>query len=196
MQSLATSTTFTIPLTMKLNDYIRVLPTVDKQTCEDLIETFNNNEDKRVRRSNKVQNFTELNYNSVAPPVTMNQLCRKIRTLTQIYTDHNPTGDRFFPKRYGLEEFRIKCYNDTQDCFSPHVDVGDLNSSKRFLAFLFYLNDDFEGGNTEFRLPDKQVIKPEQGSVLMFPPTWQYPHEGRPVTAGTKFIMSTYLHYV
>ena len=195
MPSPVMNTTFIIPLTMTLSDYIRVLPTLDKQSCEDLITTFYKHESKHKKRSNKVQHFTELNYNEVAPPVTLNQLCRKIRTLTNIYTDHNPTGGRFFPAKYGLEEFRIKCYND-DDCFSPHVDVGDRNSSKRFLAFLFYLNDNFDGGNTEFRLPQKQVIKPEQGSVLMFPPTWQYPHEGKPVLAGTKFIMSTYLHYV
>ena len=180
---------------MKLNDYIRVIPTLDKHACEDLITCYYKNEQKRVRRKNKIQSFSELNYNQVGPAHIMSQLCRKIRTLTQIYTDHNPTGDRFFPKRFGVEEFRIKCYND-DDCFSPHVDVGDRNSSKRFLAFLFYLNDNFEGGNTEFRLPDKHVIKPEQGSVLMFPPTWQYPHEGKPVESGVKFIMSTYLHYV
>ena len=88
-------------------------------------------------------------------------------TLVSIYTDHNPTGGRFFPSRYGMEEFRIKCYNDEADCFSPHVDVGDAASSRRFLAFLFYLNDNFDGGNTEFRLPNKQVIKPEKGSVSL-----------------------------
>ena len=181
---------------MKLSDYIRVLPTLDKQSCEDLITCYYANETKHVKRQNSVQNFTELNYNERADDYMMNCLVRKIRTLVNIYTDHNPTGGRFFPSRYGFEQFRIKCYNDDADCFSPHVDVGDANSSKRFLAFLFYLNDNFDGGFTEFRLPDKKVIKPEQGSVLMFPPTWQYPHEGKPVTAGTKFIMSTYLHYV
>ena len=181
---------------MKLSEYIRVLPALDNRSCEDLITCFYANEPKHVKRQNKVQNFTELNYNQIADDYVMNCLVRKIRTLVSIYTDHNPTGGRFFPSRYGMEEFRIKCYNDEADCFSPHVDVGDAASSRRFLAFLFYLNDNFDGGNTEFRLPNKQVIKPEKGSVLMFPPTWQYPHEGRPVTAGTKFIMSTYLHYV
>jgi len=181
---------------MKLSDYIRVLPALDKKTSEDLITTYYKNEDKRVRRLNRVQSFTELNYNQVSDDHTLNCLVRKVRTLVNIYKDHNPTGGRFFPEKYGVEEFRIKCYNEDEDCFSPHVDVGDANSSKRFLAFLFYLNDNFDGGNTVFKLPEKHIITPEQGSVLMFPPTWQYPHEGKPVIAGTKFIMSTYLHYV
>ena len=188
--------TFTIPLIMKLLDYVRTTPALSPSDCDDLINLFIENKDKHIQRLNPVQSFTELNYNNVAPPQQLNCLARKIKTLVNIYTDQNPTGGRFFPQKYGIEEFRIKCYNNDGNCFNQHVDIGDLNSSKRFLAFLFYLNDDFEGGTTVFKLPDKEVIKPESGTVLMFPPTWQYPHEGKPVITGTKYIMSTYLNYV
>jgi hypothetical protein len=43
-------------------------------------------------------------------------------------------------------------------------------------------------------LPDKQV-QPVKGSVIVFPPTWQYPHAGLPLISGTKYIMSTYLNF-
>ena len=181
---------------MKLSDYIRVAPALDTKTCEDLIATYCENDDQAIRRLNRVQAFHELNYNQVAEDHLMHCLVRKVKTLVSIYKDHNPTGGRFFPEKFGLEEFRIKCYNEGEDCFSQHVDVGDANSSKRFLAFLFYLNNNFDGGNTVFKLPEKHIITPTQGDVLMFPPTWQYPHEGKPVIKGKKFIMSTYLHYV
>ncbi|BCU94503.1 MAG: hypothetical protein CM15mV5_1640 [uncultured marine virus] len=51
-----------------------------------------------------------------------------------------------------LWEFaRIKKYTkNTEDQFAPHVDVGDHASAKRFLAFLVYLNDVEEGGETNF----------------------------------------------
>ena len=181
---------------MKLSEYIRVLPALDRASCEDLISCYKEHRDNHIRRLNRVQAFTEMNYNQVAPEHTMNCLARKIKTLVSVYKDHNPTGGRFFPERFGVEEFRIKCYNEGEDCFSQHVDVGDATSSKRFLSLLFYLNDDFGGGNTVFKLPDKLAVKPVQGDVLIFPPTWQYPHEGKPVIDGTKYIMSTYLHYV
>ncbi len=77
--------------------------------------------------------------------------------------------------------------------FSDHVDVGDLVSSKRYLAFLFYLNDDFTGGKTIF-YPDTEIT-PVKGSVVIFPPSWQYPHAGLPVESGNKYIMSSYLNY-
>ena len=181
---------------MKLREFIRVAPGLAPTNCADLISCFKSNEDKQVKRLNRVQSFSELNYNEVASVNDLNCLARKIKTLVNIYTDHNPTGGRFFPKRWGVEEFRIKCYNNGGDCFNQHVDVGDLGSSKRFLAFLFYLNDDFEGGNTVFKIEGKEVVKPKTGNVLMFPPTWQYPHEGKPIVSGTKYIMSTYLNYV
>jgi hypothetical protein len=182
---------------MKLNDYIQVVPTLPAVECEGLITSYHQHFDKHVKNDNTVQQFTELNYNQCASKEQMNQLVARIKNAVEWYTDvHCPTGSRFFPQKYGLEEFRIKCYNDEGDCFRQHVDVGDLNSSRRFLSFLFYLNDDYEGGTTVFRTPDKKIVQPMKGNCLMFPPTWQYPHEGKPVTCGTKYIMSTYLHYV
>ena len=55
---------------------------------------------------------------------------------------------------------------------------------------LFYLNDDFEGGETIFY--PEMSIRPKKGSVIVFPPYWMFPHEGTPVIAGKKYIMSTY----
>ena len=51
-----------------------------------------------------------------------------------------------------MEEFRIrKRYNSgTGEQFDDHVDVCNLESSKRYLSMLFYLNDDFTGGETVF----------------------------------------------
>ena len=179
---------------MKLNDFIAVLPAFTSKDCSNLINFYEKNSEHHKRNNNKVQQFTELNVNSVDHDLAY-ALALRIKPLVDAYTDiHSPTGDRFFPENYAFEEFRIKCYNGS-DCFKQHVDVGNLESSKRFLAFLFYLNDDFEDGGTLFRLPEAKYITPKIGNCLIFPPTWQYPHEGLKAK-GTKYIMSTYLHYV
>ena len=91
---------------------------------------------------------------------------------------------------------RIKKYEpSSDDRFDIHVDVQDHQTSKRYLAFLTYLNDDFFGGETDFPY-NKLTVRPKTGTVLVFPPTWQYPHRGLPVKKGEpKYIMSTYLHY-
>ena len=92
-----------------------------------------------------------------------------------------------------LEEFRLKRYNGgSDDRYDEHIDVQSPDSSRRFLSFLFYLNDDFTGGETEFT--EGGLVTPRRGSVLVFPPYWMYPHAGRRVITGTKYIMSTYMH--
>ena len=179
---------------MKLLDFIATVPSLSEKDCGNLITFFENHSQQHKRNDNEVQHFTELNVNSVSAELS-NVLARKLLQVINTYTDiHSPTGDRFFPEKYAFEEFRIKRYNN-DDCFKQHVDVGDGNSCKRFLAFLFYLNDDFEGGGTMFRTPEIKYVIPKTGNCLVFPPTWQYPHEGIKA-AGTKYIMSTYLHYV
>ncbi len=92
-----------------------------------------------------------------------------------------------------LEEFRIKrYYNNGNEKFDEHVDVNDIDSSIRAVAFLFYLNDN--DGNTLFPLHNLN-IQPVSGRVIVFPPTWEYPHTGLPPKIDSKYIMSTYIHY-
>lgn len=58
------------------------------------------------------------------------------------------------------------------------------------LTLLVYLNDDFAGGETDFR--EFQVL-PRTGSALLFVhDTW---HEGVAVTAGTKYVLRSDVLY-
>ena len=179
---------------MKLNDFVAHFPALKPNICNELIQVFDNST-PQVRRENSVQRFTEVNLNEVYPELARD-LIHTVSNAAENYMDRVvPAGERYFPVKYGLEEMRIKRY-DKGDCFNQHVDVGNLSSSKRFLAFLFYLNEDYEGGATVFKTPDNFTVRPCTGNVVVFPPTWQYPHAGMPVKGGTKYIMSTYLNYV
>ena len=72
--------------------------------------------------------------------------------------------------------------------FDWHAD----EDGRRRLALIFYLNDDFEGGTTQFDVQGVD-IQPKTGSLLMFPPFWTHVHRGREVTAGTKYIATSFL---
>ena len=90
--------------------------------------------------------------------------------------------------------------------FRPHLDwfQGDsyynhcLHSGNRTHTFMIYLNDDFEGGGTDF--PNlKQTVKPEKGKAVFWLNTGedgQYTsdvmHEGMDVTKGTKYIITSW----
>lgn len=177
-----------------LDNFIKVYPNVlNEEICEFLCLTFEMSKGKE-KVENEVINFTQLNLNTHHIDM-LNHLIGPTRQVLSQYIGDLKNETTWFPRNtLAMEEFRIKCYNGgTGEQFSTHVDVGNYVSAKRFLSFLFYLNDDFEGGETVFE--DGPTIKPKQGSVLIFPPTWQYPHSGLSVTTGSKFIMSTYLHY-
>ena len=101
----------------------------------------------------------------------------------------------YFPVKSALEQFRVKKYEKgTDDRFDKHVDVGDHASARRFLSMFWYLNDVEEGGETVFE--NGPTIKPKEGRLVMFPPLWLYPHEGKRTISDDKFIVSSYTHYV
>lgn len=58
------------------------------------------------------------------------------------------------------------------------------------LTFMIYLNDGFEGGDTEFKTG---VVKPQAGMVLVFP--HRTTHQGASILAGTKYVLRTDVMY-
>ena len=105
--------------------------------------------------------------------------------VQQVYYQYKiDTKSKYIPQFKKLEEFRVKrYYNNGNERFDEHVDVTDFYSSMRALAFLFYLNDN--DGNTLFPSHDLN-IEPVSGRVIVFPPTWEYPHLGLPPKKGIK----------
>jgi len=79
-----------------------------------------------------------------------------------------------------------------EEMFDTHVDVMDYPSARRFLSFMWYLNDVDNGGKTVFT--DIEIV-PRKGQLVVFPPLWMYPHRGEPPISCPKYILSTYLHY-
>jgi len=164
-----------------------VLP---KTVCNLLIELFEDNLDKTeyINEDHKPC-FTQLNVNKVDSHIAKS-LIPFVREAYSTYTDR--VANEFLPPFKYLEEFRIKRYLPGGDeRFDEHVDVTNYDTSIRSLAFLFYLNEN--DGHTHFP-KHKLTFTPEPGHVMMFPPTWEYPHAGLPPTT-TKYILSTYLHY-
>ena len=171
-----------------IKHYEGVVPDV---ICDWLVSALDE-ADHLVLRRNGPQNFDEINVNQSHPEV-LKHLVGRLQHVVSLYQTDFPRETSYFPD-LALEEFRVKRYTGgTGQQFSDHVDVGSLDSCKRYLAFLFYLNDDFTGGETLFHPNTK--ITPVKGSVVVFPPTWMYPHAGLPVDTGTKYIMSSYLNY-
>lgn len=185
-------------MVLNLNDFIRVYDdAIESDICDQLIDFFETHSDLHERvENNKVPNFTQLNLTKNSRITSEidnihNYLISRLFYYKKIYYEF--VDSRCFPIDNALEQFRIKKYfADKEDQFDTHVDVTDYSSARRYLSFLWYLNDIEEGGETKFL--DFDVI-PKKGRLLVFPPLWMYPHKGCASPKKDKYIMSTYLHY-
>jgi hypothetical protein len=73
--------------------------------------------------------------------------------------------------------------------YRAHSDVG-RRTRDRYYTVLCYLNDDFEGGSTQFPALDHSV-KPQSGKAILFPSS--YLHCGEPVASGEKYILVSWI---
>ncbi len=110
-------------------------------------------------------------------------------------------------ERYGIhfpqvETFSILRYQAGEG-YRRHVDnlllanrIMELNQGipTRDVSIVGYLNQGFEGGETYFDRQDIKV-KPQTGSVLVFPSYFTHPHQALPVTTGIKYAFTTWLYY-
>lgn len=115
--------------------------------------------------------------------------------LAPVIEDYRNRVDvlNMLPKKCGQEAYRIKRYRKNEQEFRLHVDCSTYTNSSRFLAVLIYLNDSEAG--TEFPLQDISITA-KQGSIVVFPPCWPWPHRGLRPSIADKFIVSTYYTYV
>ena len=75
-----------------------------------------------------------------------------------------------------------------------HVDGGSHDFADRQLVAIWYLNDvPLEaGGATQFLYQDVSV-QPEAGKMVLFPPFWTHEHRAQELTAGVKYIATTWV---
>ena len=137
-----------------------------------------------------VPKFTQVNINTNAPHMVdllgENTLSKQLTICPTLFCNSSsPTSS--------AEEFRVKRYNSrSDDRYDTHVDVASPESASRYLALLFYLNDDFHWwGNSILwwsNYQTKERFCSGVPSLLDVPSCWFA------VLSGTKYIMSTYLH--
>jgi prolyl 4-hydroxylase len=182
----------------ELQDFIHIYENaLEPNVCEFLISLFDQTEQLHEKHENQGKpNFTQLNlteHRELSPDVNKvhTHIIKKIFEYRDKYYEF--VDNRVFPEEHSFEQFRIKKYNPGgDDRFDTHVDVTNHESARRFLSFLWYLNDVEVGGNTVFK---DVTIQPKKGTLIVFPPLWMFPHKGEPPISGPKYIMSAYLHY-
>ena len=137
-------------------------------------------------------------------------LIKKLQAMVLQYKKDVNLHPIQWPEKFGWEELRIKRFliegSDQQNHgennyhgLENHVDVYSHAHAKRVLTAMVYLNDDFEGGETYFST-FKKSVKPKKGRLFMFPPNWDYLHNGRrplpPSERMAKYFIMTHINYI
>lgn len=133
-------------------------------------------------------------------------LLKSVRNNDRILYKNTHLADKFFKlsehfliqkfEEYqiaGLNEmFRFYRYSPKQR-FKMHRDGSFKRNEneKSLFTFLIYLNDDFEGGETEFK--DIITVKPKKGTLIIF--NHSYKHEGKVIIKGVKYALRSDVMY-
>jgi hypothetical protein len=87
------------------------------------------------------------------------------------------------------QPYKILKY-DVGGKFDLHID--DAGATFRRASTVFYLNDNYEGGEIEFPSFDVKY-KPQAGDFIMFPSSYAYRHKVNPVISGTRYAIASWL---
>jgi hypothetical protein len=124
----------------------------------------------------------------------------QISISSQLFGALDKTLHHYTTELYPFAEKNIKSREHTMHLLkydeSGHLPAHqDQGISSRVLSVLLYLNDDYEGGEIEFRHSGLK-FKPKAGSVLFFPSNFLYVHEVYPVTKGPRYALPNWYHNI
>jgi hypothetical protein len=75
-----------------------------------------------------------------------------------------------------------------------HYESVDRNCCHRLLTWMLYLNDVQEGGETEFLYQHKRV-KPEAGTLVIWPAAFTHTHRGNPPLSNDKYVITGWVEF-
>jgi len=195
---------------MKLIDCMGIYDnTLDPKICLTLMKIMNSGKYKIIQQTQTLQHSNDNMNNSIRigtemlldnpdHEVVKSKLLKATFKVIDRYIEQTSgMSDYILPNLnpYKFENFRIRKYKKNEGFFKLHSDIIDYKSASRLFVIMFYLNSVKIGGETEFPLLDIKV-KPKQGSCVIFPPNFLFPHQANIPISHHKFTAQTYLHYM
>ena len=184
----------------QISDYIFFYPDVmDKKTCEWIINRYDTT--AKWQQSTFSNNYGNTGTSQVAmdeywigPPDPYHKDIKK--TFDYCVDDYINFHTGILEGQIGREftDFRINRYGEG-GFMKQHIDAIHHSHGQKqgypHLTSLLFLNDDFEGG--DFVLCGDKYIEKIQGSAVVFPSNFMYPHEVKEVTDGKRFSVMTWI---
>ena len=143
--------------------------------------------EKLTREDHKTVNISH-DYNFSASSRIAEEIFPKIKPCVDEYLQaFNVLGMR----KFLLHDLKLKEIPAGGGFHAWQYENGALDVAARQFVVQIYLNDDFDGGETEF-LYQQRREEAVAGDVLMFPASFTHTHRGNPPLGGTKYIATSW----
>ena len=189
-----------------LTDYIREYPNyLEDDFCRHVIEKFE--VDERKYKGVTLDPSTEENYKvSTDLNISLQSDWKEednifYHSLAKGLKDYQDFLGNLFVLRepitdsgYQIQRTTTNGYYKWHHDFTCQPTENPRMMMARDLTYIFYLNDEFEGGHTEFFDSGVYSYKPKTGSLLIFPANKLWRHQGMVVTSGTKYLATGWIY--
>jgi prolyl 4-hydroxylase len=173
----------------------------DMSLCTDIIHWFENHNDKHPGYicNGDTRFIDESNKKSIDmdcdPLDPMSQRYEKeIQKIVNMYVKKYPMCAK--TDRWVIDDFNVQKYEPGGAYFNWHSErTGAGIVSNRHLAFMTYLNDIDDQGETEF-WHQKIKVTPKKGLTLIWPADWTHYHRGVASPTEVKYIVTGWFSFV
>ena len=97
-------------------------------------------------------------------------------------------------KNLEIGTFNFGRYHKGQHFQKMHTERGCLSTLHRVFAWMTYLNDVDEGGETYFSHYDINV-KPKKGLTIIWPAEWTHAHRGNVLLGESKYLLTGWMSF-
>jgi len=175
----------------------------NKKLCNEIIDFFENNKNLHKQgitasgKNLKVKNRTDITVspNDLIKPKfkIIKQYVNELHKCFLDYQDQWPFLKSML-KNIDIGEFNIGRYSPGGHFGAHHSERTSLATIHRLFAWMTYLNDVEDGGETNFSHYGIK-IKPEIGKTIIWPAEWTHAHAGEILKSGKKYMMTGWMYF-
>jgi len=177
---------------MKKNPIVKDMPTfilenyIDLSLCDKMVEEFQRQTGEWTNSARGYHLISSENMESQSRSIYKQEIRQVLRRYVSVYAD----AFEGFASLTLEEPFNLQKYYPEHHYSVWHCENNGQPAFKnRVLAFMTYLNDVEDGGETEFMYQNMKVT-PKKGKTLMWPAYFTHTHRGLPSKTETKYIVT------
>jgi hypothetical protein len=181
----------------KFNNFIAGWYLDDTSICDKLIQYHKFSENKfegicRTGVDKSVKESTDVYFHANDELIWDGYFSQLEKVINEYKTKYPMCEQGAF---WGISEnINIQHYKPSQGFHAYHTERNSPNNN-RHLAFMTYLNDVTDGGETEF-FHQGIKVRPEKGLTLIWGCDWTFTHRGIPSHTQEKYITTGWLSYI